>query len=201
MFHDNNMSDVQTIIKLRNQTGAGMMDCKKAIDEAGGDYDKALVVLRKRGEAKAAKKIAEREAKEGIVYTYIHSNNKTGTMLELFCETDFVARTDDFKNLAHDIALQIVAMSPEYLKPEDVPAEILEKEKEIYRVQLKNEGKPEEMIEKILEGKVQKFYEENCLLRQVYIKDDKIKVEDLINQMIAKTGEKMEIGNFVRYEI
>ena len=195
------MSDVQTITKLRAQTGAGMLDCKKALDEVNGDYDKAVDVFRKKGEAKAAKKIAERQAKEGIVYSYIHSNNKTGTIVELFCETDFVAKTDDFKSLAHDIALQIVAMSPEYVTPEQIPAEALEREKSIYREQLKNEGKPDEMIEKILEGKMNKYYEEVCLMKQLFIKDDKVTIEGLINQIIAKTGEKIEIGNFARYQI
>ena len=195
------MSDVQTITKLRAQTGAGMLDCKKALDEVNGDYDKAIDVLRKKGEAKAAKKVAERQAKEGIVYSYIHSNNKTGTMLELFCETDFVAKTDDFKGLAHELALQIVAMSPEYLTPEQIPAEALEREKSVYREQLKNEGKPEEMIEKILEGKMNKYYEEVCLMKQLFIKDDKVTVESLITQVIAKTGEKIEVGNFIRYQI
>ena len=195
------MSDVQTITKLRAQTGAGMLDCKKALDEVNGDYDKAIDVLRKKGEAKAAKKVAETQAKEGIVYSYIHSNNKTGTMLELFCETDFVAKTDDFKGLAHELALQIVAMSPEYLTPEQIPAEALEREKSVYREQLKNEGKPEEMIEKILEGKMNKYYEEVCLMKQLFIKDDKVTVESLITQVIAKTGEKIEVGNFIRYQI
>lgn len=195
------MSDTQTIIKLRDLTGAGMLDCKKAIDEAGDDFGKAIEILRKKGEAKATKKIAEREAKEGIVYSYIHSNNKTGSMIELFCETDFVARTDDFKSLAHDLAMQIVAMAPDYLKPEDVPAEILEKEKEVYREQLKNEGKPENIIDKVMAGKLEKFYLEVCLLKQPFIKDDKVTVEELIKQVIAKTGEKIEIGRFVRFQI
>jgi elongation factor Ts len=195
------MADAKTITKLRNLTGAGMMDCKKALDEAGDDFDKAIDVLRKRGEAKAAKKMVEREAKEGIIYSYIHSNKKSAAMLELFCETDFVARTDDFKNLAHDIAMQIVAMSPDYVKPEDVPAELVEKEKDVYREQLKTEGKPEEMIEKILTGKLDKFYEEVCLLKQPFIKDDKQTIEDMLKQIIAKTGEKMEIGKFIRFQI
>lgn len=177
------------------------MDCKKALDEAGDDYEKAIDVLRKKGEAKAAKKVAERDAKEGIVYSYIHSNSKSGAMLELFCETDFVAKTDDFKNLAHELALQIVAMSPDYLKPEDVPADVLEKEKDIYQVQLKNEGKPDEIIEKIMKGKIDKYYEEVCLLNQPFVKDDKVKVGELVTQMIAKTGEKIEVGRFARYQI
>jgi elongation factor Ts len=195
------MADAKTIAQLRNQTGAGMMDCKKALVEANDDFDKAIEVLRKKGETKANKKMAEREAKEGIVYSYIHSSNKSGAMVELFCETDFVARTDDFKALAHDIAMQIVAMSPDYLKPEDVPAELVEKEKEIYRAQLKKEGKPEDMIEKILLGKLDKFYQEVCLLKQSFIKEDKISIEELIKQIIAKTGEKIEIGKFANFQI
>ncbi len=177
------------------------MDCKSALEEAGGDYDKAIDVLRKKGEVKAAKKVAERQAKEGLVYTYVHSNNKIGTMFELFCETDFVAKNEDFKNLAHEIALQIVAMAPEYLKPEDVPEEVIEKEKAVYKEQLKDEGKPEEIMDKIIQGKIEKFYEEICLLNQTSIKDDKQTISDMIKQMIAKTGEKIEIGRFVRYEI
>lgn len=195
------MANAEIITKIRNQTGAGIVDCKKALDEAGDNYEKAVEILRKKGEAKAAKKMAERETKEGVVYSYVHSNNTAGAMLELFCETDFVARTDDFKTLANDLAMQIVAMSPEYLSPEQVPAELVEKEKAVYREQLKNEGKPEEMIEKILIGKLAKFYAEVCLLKQVFIKDDKITIEDLIKRMIAKTGEKIEVGRFVRYQL
>jgi len=195
------MVELQMVTKLRAQTGAGMVDCKKALDESNGDYEKAIEILRKKGEAKATKKMNERQAKEGIVYSYIHSNGKTGVLLEFFCETDFVARTDDFKALAHDVAMQIVAMSPDYLSPEQVPAEVVEKEKEVYREQLKTEGKPENMIEKILEGKLAKFYEESCLLNQTFIKDDKVKVGELIKQMIAKTGEKIEVGKFVRFQI
>ncbi|MEK7158984.1 MAG: translation elongation factor Ts [Patescibacteria group bacterium] len=195
------MSDTQPVVKLREFTGAGMVDCKKALDEANGDFDKAVEILRKKGEAKATKKMAERQTKEGIVYSYVHSNNKTGAMIELLCETDFVSRTDDFKNLAHDLAMQIVAMSPDYLSPEQVPQELIDREKDIYSEQLKNEGKPANIIEKIMQGKLDKFFEEICLLKQLFIKDDKIKVEDLIKQMIAKTGEKIEIGRFSRFQI
>jgi len=195
------MSETQTIVQLRNQTGAGMMDCKKALDEAQGDYNKAIDILRQKGELKAAKKLEERTASEGIVYSYIHSNNKAGAMVALACETDFVARTEDFKNLAHEIAMQVVAMMPDYLKPEDVPADVLEHEKEIYTEQLKNEGKPENIIEKIMSGKLDKFYSEVCLLKQPFIKDDTITVEALINQYIAKTGEKIEVNRFVRFQI
>lgn len=195
------MADLQTVAKLRNLTGAGIVDCQKSLAEAGDDLEKAVEILRKKGEAKAAKKIAERQSKEGIVYSYIHSNNKTGAMLELFCESDFVARTPDFKNLAHDIAMQIVAMSPEYLNESQVPAAVIEKEKEVYMEQLKNEGKPEAMIEKILPGKVSKFYEEVCLLNQTFIKDETKKISDILTEAIAKTGEKIEIGKFARFQM
>jgi elongation factor Ts len=195
------MADTQTVVKLRNQTGAGMMDCKKALDEANGDYDKAVDILRQKGELKAAKKIEERTATEGIVYSYIHSNNKAGAMIALACETDFVARTEDFKNLAHEIAMQVVAMMPDYLNPEEVPVDVLEHEKSIYAEQLKNEGKPENIIEKIMSGKLEKFYAETCLVKQPYIKDDAITIEELINQYIAKTGEKIQISRFVRFQI
>jgi elongation factor Ts len=195
------MADTQTITRLRQQTGAGMVDCSKALEESAGDIEKAIEILRKKGEIKAAKKTAERTAKEGIVYSYIHSNHKVGAMLELNCETDFVARTEDFVSLAHDIAMQIVAGSPEYLKPEEVPSEVLEKEKEIAREQLMAEGKPADIVEKILDGKISKFYEETCLVKQAFIKDDSIKVEEYINRAIAKTGEKIEIKRFVRFQM
>ncbi|KKR07517.1 MAG: Elongation factor Ts [Parcubacteria group bacterium GW2011_GWC2_39_14] len=195
------MADTQAVVKLRNQTGAGMQDCKKALDEANGDYEKAIDVLRQKGELKAAKKIEERVAKEGIVYSYIHSNNKTGAMIALACETDFVARTEDFKNLAHEISLQVVAMMPDYLNPEDVPADIIEREKNVYMEQLKGEGKPANIIEKIMTGKLEKFYADVCLVKQQYIKDDSITIEGLINQFIAKTGEKVQITRFVRFQI
>lgn len=195
------MSDTQTIIKLRNQTGAGMQDCKKALDEAGDNYEKAIDILRQKGELKAAKKIEERTAKDGLVYSYIHSNNKAGAMIALACETDFVARTEDFKNLAHEIALQVVAMMPDYLSPEEIPAEVLEREKNVYTEQLKDEGKPANIIEKIMTGKLDKFYSDVCLVKQPYIKDDSITIEGLINQYIAKTGEKIQVMRFVRFQI
>jgi elongation factor Ts len=195
------MADLQTVAKLRSLTGAGIVDCQKSLAEAGDDLEKAVEILRKKGEAKAAKKIAERESKEGIVYAYIHANNTTGAMLELFCESDFVARTPDFKALAHDLAMQIVAMSPEYLSEAQVPAAVIEKEKEVYMEQLKNEGKPVEMIEKILPGKISKFYEDICLLNQTFIKDETKKISDLLTEAIAKTGEKIEIGKFARFQM
>ena len=193
--------DTKTLLNLRETTGAGMSDCKAALDESNGDIDKAIEILRKKGALKAAKKSAERTASQGIVESYIHGNGSVGVLVKLLCETDFVARTDDFKNLAHDICMQIAAANPSYLKPEDVPTTELDKEKEIYAEQLKAEGKPENVMEKILEGKVQKYYEQVCLLKQPFIKDDKITIEKLIEQSIAKIGEKIEIAAFIRYQI
>ena len=195
------MADLKLITQLRQQTGCGINDIKKALDEAGGDTEKAIEVLRKKGDVKAAKKAAERETKEGIVYSYIHPNQKIGAMLELACETDFVARNEEFQNLAKDIAMQIAATNPLYLRPEDVPEEVLNKEKEIYRAQLLTESKPENMIDKILEGKLEKWYEEVCLLKQPFIKDEDITIESLITEKIAKIGEKIEIDHFVRFEV
>lgn len=193
--------DTQIILKLRQLTGAGMSDCKKALDETGGDIEKAIDYLRKKGEVKAAKKAADRTAGEGIIHAYIHAGGKVGVLLQLNCETDFVARNQEFQNLAHDLAMHIAAAHPLYIKPEDVPQEEIEKEKSIYREQLKGEGKPENIIEKIMEGKVSKYYEEVCLLKQPYIKDDKKKVEQIITEAIAKIGEKIEVAKFARYQI
>ena len=200
--NNKNMSIDSKIVKeLREKTGAGMLDCQKALEEASGDLEKATEVLRKKGELKAAKKTAERSANEGLVHAYIHANGKVGVLLELNCESDFVARNEEFKALAHDLALQIAAMNPLYLKQKDVPAEEIEKEKEIIKEQLKKEGKPENVIEKIIKGKLQKYYSEACLLNQAFIKDDKVVIEDLIKEKIAKIGEKIELSRFVRFEI
>lgn len=193
--------DTQLITKLRQQTGAGISDVKNALEEANGDTEKAIELLRKKGAIKAAKKGAEREASEGLVGSYIHSNGKIGVLVAVNCETDFVARNDDFKEMVRDIAMHIAAANPSYLKPEEVPAEELEKEKDVYREQLKGEGKPEDMIEKILGGKIDKYYTEVCLLKQPFVKDDKISIEQLIEQSVLKLGEKIEITKFVRYEI
>ncbi|MFH1029799.1 MAG: translation elongation factor Ts [bacterium] len=193
--------DSQTIVKLRNMTGAGMLDCKKALEETGGDIEKAIDYLRKKGEVKAAKKSAERNASEGIIHAYIHGGGKVGVLLQLNCETDFVAKNEEFKNLAHNLAMHIAALNPSYVKPEDIPEGELEREKDIYNEQLKAEGKPKNIIDKILDGKVAKYYEEVCLLNQPYIKDDKKKVEQIIAEAIAKIGEKIEVARFVRYQI
>ncbi len=190
----------QMVKKLRDMTGAGMMDCKKALQEADGDFDKAIEILRKRGAAKAAKK-AGRATGEGIITSYVHFNGRIGVLLELNCETDFVARTDEFKELAYNLAKQVAAMSPRWVSREDVPQEVIEKEKEIYREQLKNSGKPENVIEKIIEGKLEKFFQENCLLEQDYIFDDKKKVNDIITEAIGKIGENIRVSRFVRLEV
>lgn len=190
----------QLVKQLRDMTGAGMMDCRKALTETGGDLTKAVEELRK-ASAKVALKKQDRATSEGLVEAYIHPGAKLGVLLKLVCETDFVARNPEFQQLAKDIALQIAAMNPQYLKPEDVPAEIVEKEKEIYREQLKVEGKPAEIVEKILTGKVQKYYEENCLLEQSFIKDEDKKIKDLIKENISKIGENIVIKRFSRYSL
>ena len=186
--------------ELRERTGSGMMDCKKALAETNGDMEKAIDYLREKGLAKAAKK-AERTASEGRIFQYIHSNFKVGTLLELDTETDFVARTDEFNELGHEICMQIAAANPLYLKPEDVPADVLEREKSVYRQQLLDEGKPESKIDFIMPGKVQKYYETNCLLEQAYIRDDKKKIKDLVTDMIAKLGENIVVKRFARFSI
>ncbi len=186
--------------ELRERTGSGMMDCKKALAETGGDMEKAIDYLREKGLAKAAKK-AERTASDGRIFHYIHSNFKIGAMLELNSETDFVAKTDEFNELGHEIAMQIAAANPQYLKPEDVPEEVLNRERDIYRQQLLDEGKPADRLDKIIEGKLRKFYETTCLLEQEYIRDSDKKIKDLVTAMIAKLGENIVIKRFARFAI
>lgn len=190
----------QMVKELRERTGAGVMDCKKALEEAGGDMEKAAEILKKKGIAKAEKK-ASREAKEGLIGSYIHMGGKIGVLVEVNCETDFVARTDEFKALVHDIAMQIAAMSPKWVSVEDVPQEVIEKEKAIYREQALAAGKPEHVVDKIVEGKLQKFFEEVCLLEQKFIKDDSKKVKDIITEAIAKLGENIKVSRFVRFQV
>ena len=192
--------NAKMIAELRAQTGAGMLDCKKALEEAEGNVDTATDILRKKGIAKAAKR-AGKVAAEGIVYSYIHGDGKIGVLLELNSETDFVAKTDSFKAFAHDIAMHITAANPKYLNREEVDPEELEKEKDVYRVQLKNEGKPEEMIEKILEGKMNKYYGEICLLEQAFIKDEDKTIEQLLTAKTGEIGEKVTLRRFARYEL
>lgn len=177
------------------------MDIKQALVEAKDDEKLALELLRKRGQKIAAKKQAERVAKSGIVEAYIHAGGRVGSMVLLACETDFVAKNEAFKNLAREIAMQVAAMKPEYVSREDVPMDMVEKEKEIYKEQLKQEGKPEAMWDKIAEGKLEKFYEQACLLDQVYIKDDSKKIKDLINEATAKIGEKIEVKQMVVFGV
>ncbi|KPL03385.1 MAG: elongation factor Ts [candidate division Zixibacteria bacterium SM1_73] len=186
--------------KLREKTGAGMMDCKKALEKAGGDMDEAIDHLREQGMARATKK-ASRTAKEGIIYSYIHPGDKLGVLLEVNCETDFVARTEDFKLLSKDIAMQIAATNPLVVTRSDLKPEILEKEKEIYRTQAKNEGKPERIIEKIVEGKLEKYFQEVCLLEQPFVKDQDRSVKDRIDETIAKLGENIAVKKFVRFRL
>jgi len=190
----------QDVAKLRAMTGAGMMDCKNALDEALGDMEKAADALRKKGIAKAAKR-AEKIAAEGLVASYIHAGGKIGVLLEVNCETDFVAGTDAFKSLVNDIGMHIAAMNPKYLSKEEVTAEDMEKEKSVYRAQLEAEGKPANMIEKIIEGKMSRYYSEVCLLEQPFIKDEEKTITQLITEKSAETGEKMSVRRFVRFEL
>ncbi len=194
------MSQMELIKKLREATGAGMMDVKKALEDAGWNEDKAVQLLRERGAMKAAKK-AERETREGIVGHYIHHNQRVGVILELNCETDFVARNEVFQNLARDLAMHIAMMNPRYVSAEEIPAEELEKERQIYIQAALNEGKPQQIAEKIAEGRLKKYLEEVALLEQPFVKDDKVKVKELLQQAIAKTGENIVVRRFCRLEV
>ncbi|MDA8240511.1 MAG: translation elongation factor Ts [Nitrospiraceae bacterium] len=182
---------------LREKTGAGMMECKKALVESGGDFEKAIDLLRQRGLATAAKK-AGRTASQGLISSYIHMD-KIGVLLEVNCETDFVARTDDFRELVKDIAMHIAAASPQYLIREDVPQDVIEREKEIYRAQVAN--KPPQVVEKIVEGKLEKFFTDTCLVDQVFVKDPDRKIKDVITEKVAKVGENIVVRRFVRYQL
>ncbi|MCE5330488.1 translation elongation factor Ts [bacterium] len=184
--------------KLREKSGVGMMECKKALTEACGDMDKAELILRERGLAAASKK-SSRTANQGIVDSYIHPGSKIGVLLEVNCETDFVARNEQFQELVHNIALHIAAAAPVYVSSEDIPSEIVEAEKDIYKKQALNEGKPDGILEKIAEGRLKKFYEENCLLNQLYVKDNDMTIDDLIKQAIARIGENIVIRRFSRF--
>lgn len=188
------------IKELKERTGAGFADCKSALEEAEGDIEKAVEILRKKGLAKATKKLG-RETREGIIDAYIHIGGRIGVLVEVNCETDFVARNEEFKRFVHEIAMQIAAMSPRWIKREDVPEEIVKKEFEIYYEQSKKEGKPDHIAEKIAKGKLEKFFEENCLYEQIWVKDGKEKVEDKIKLMIAKFGENISVRRFARFEV
>ena len=184
--------------ELREKTNAGMMECKKALQEVGGDIEKAIELLRKRGLDIAAKK-SSRATKEGIIGSYVHSNGKIGVLVEVSCETDFVAKNEEFKEFVKDLTLQIASAFPQYLSREEVPEEIIAKEKEIYAEQVK--GKPENIIDKIVEGKLEKFYKQVCLIDQLFVKDDKKTINDLLKEKIAKLGENMAIKRFVRFQV
>lgn len=186
--------------ELRERTGVGMMECKKALAETGGDIEKAIVLLRERGLAAAAKR-AGRVAAEGMIAAYIHPGNRVGVLVEVNCETDFVAKTDDFKNFVHDVTLQIAASRPEYISREDVPPEVIDREREILRAQARAEGKPEKVVEKMVEGRLEKFFKEACLLDQSFVKNPDITVKDLLNEVIVRTGENVVIRRFIRYEL
>jgi len=185
---------------LRDRTGAGMMDCKRALADSNGDMEKAIDYLRKKGAATAEKR-ADRVTNQGAVDAYIHAGGRIGAMVELNCETDFVAKTDDFRTLARDLAMQIAAMNPQYISKEQVPKEVVDRELEIYRTQSRNEKKPEPVIERIAQGKLDKFYQEFCLLEQSFIKDSGKTIKDLVLEMTAKTGEKISIRRYQRYHL
>ncbi len=185
---------------LRDRTGIGIMDCKSALVEAEGDVDLAVDILRKKGIAKAEKKLY-RAAAEGVIWSYIHPGNKLGVLVEVKCETDFVAKNDDFTTFVKDIAMHIAATNPVAIKREEIGEEILEKEKEIYREQAKGQNKPEKIIERIVEGKLEKFYQENCLLEQPFVKDPQITIKEYLTSIIAKIGENINISRFVRFQL
>lgn len=190
----------KTVMQLREKTGAGIMDCKEALTECNGDMDSAVDFLRKKGLATAAKR-AGRAMTEGVIQSYIHMDGKLGVLVEVNCETDFVAKNDDFNAFAKNLAMHIAAMNPVAIRPEDVPEEIVSKEKEIYRAQVLEMGKPEKIADKIVDGKMQKYFKENCLLNQAYVRDPDMTIEDLLNEMIAKIGENISIKRFARFRI
>ena len=194
------MIKAETVKELRERTGAGMMDCKKALTETGGDMEKAIDFLREKGLAAAAKK-AGRIAAEGIVEAYIHGGGRIGVLVEVNCETDFVGKTDEFKELCRDIAMQIAASSPEFVSKDDVPQEAIDHEKEILRAQALNEGKPEKIVDKMVEGRIEKYYKEVCLLEQPFIKDPDKTVAQLVTEKIAKIGENISVRRFVRFQV
>ncbi len=183
---------------LREKTGAGIMDCKKALVDGGGDLEKAIEILRKQGISKAVKK-SGRKTTEGLIGSYVHLGGRIGVLLEVNCETDFVANTDVFKEFVKDLTLQIASAQPLYLSREDVSEEILEKEKEIYRAQALNEGKPEKVVDRIVEGRIKKFYEEACLMEQPFVKEDQVTIREFLERTIAKTGENIIVRRFTRY--
>ena len=190
----------EQVKKLRGHTGAGIMDCKAALVEADGDFDEAVAILRKKGIQVAAKRDAKR-ATEGVVCAYVHAGDKIGVLVELNCETDFVARTDDFKDFAKEVAMQVAAQQPTWVSPDDVPEPALAREREILTEQAQAEGKLEHIVEKMVEGRLKKFYEQHCLMNQPYIRDDDIVIQDLLSDLVAKMGEKIVVRRCVRYQV
>lgn len=190
----------EMVKELRQATAAGVLDCKKALDASDGDFDKAVEYLREKGLAAAAKR-AGRAASDGIIGVYVHHGSRVAAMVELNCETDFVARTEEFQTLAHDLAMQVTATQPQFLTREDVPPKVIETEKRTYRAQMADQNKPEHILDRIVEGKLKKFYQETCLLEQPFIKDDDLTVDDLIKNAIAKIDENIVLRRFVRYQI
>lgn len=196
------MSEItaQMVKEIRDRTGAPFIDCKKALEEVNGDYEKAIDILRIKGLAKAAKKIG-RETPEGIITSYIHAGGKIGVMAEINCETDFVARNEEFQSFAKEVAMQVAAASPLYISREDVPEAVLVREKEVIKAQVLDSGKSGNVADKIVEGKIVKFFEENCLLDQTYIRDPKIRISDLLKSLVAKVGENIVVRRFIRYQL
>lgn len=186
--------------ELREATGAGILDCRTALEASGGDFDKAVDYLREKGLAKAAKRMS-REAKDGLVAAYIHAGGRIGVLVEVNCETDFVARTDEFKSLVNNIAMQIAAMSPRYVRRADIPEAVLAHEREVFRAQALEEGKPAQVVDRIVEGRMEKFFQEVCLLEQAFIRDEERTVEEIIKEVITKTGENVVVRRFVRFEL
>lgn len=186
--------------ELREATGAGVLDCRKALETTGGDFDAAVAYLREKGLAEAAKKV-DRAAREGVIEAYVHHGSRVGVILELNCETDFVARTGEFRNLAHELALHIAFASPRYLSRDRVPAEVVEEERRIYRTQALEEGKPENVVDRIVQGKLEKFFQSVCLLEQPFVKDEDRTVEQILKEHTALLGENIVIRRFVRYEL
>ncbi len=193
-------ADLKLVKKLRESSGISMLECKKAVEESGNDFEKAVEILRKKGYEKAKSK-SSRTTNQGIIGSYIHTNGRIGVIIELACETDFVSKNEDFLQLSKDISMQIAAMSPKYITSKNIPADVIEKEKDIFREQMKNSGKPENIIDKIVEGKLGKFYSEICLLNQTFFKEDKKTIEELIAEKIHKIGENIVVKRFVRYQI
>ncbi|HXS09652.1 MAG TPA: translation elongation factor Ts [Candidatus Krumholzibacteria bacterium] len=200
MSEDTKAVGAGVVKELRERTGAGMMDCKKALEESGGDVEKAIEFLRIKGLSKAAKK-ADREANEGLVMSYIHPGNRIGVLIEVNCETDFVARTDEFQALVRNLAMHVAAASPLGVNKEDISTDLLEKEKEVFKAQALEEGKPAAVIDKIIAGRIEKFYAEAALMEQVYVRDNEKRVKDLVNEAISKLGENIKVARFARFQL